>query len=143
MKHIQESIIGKKGSSPAIIPISGNIEFTYEVNRLSDPMCGWQATDSCAGWFLLKEPKKNIIIFWSPKSHYCPCKYIKDIGEYNLFENWFVVPNSLSSIRTAREVYDLISDDKWMGIYMRSAISDSVDLDMSSEIRDLIRKTIK
>ena len=143
MKHISESIIGRKGTAnKTIIHIPGTIEFMYEVDSLSNPLNGWMATDECDDWYLLIDQEKLIVMLWSPKANYFPFLYTDDDWKWHFNSAWNLAAKilpELKGVNSPSEIYDLISDaDHWDKYTAKKAIT-NVSIEMPKAIETLIR----
>ena len=143
MKTLQESIIGRKGSTnKIIIPIPGTIEFMYEVHSLSNPLNGWKATDKCDDWYLLVDQEKLIVMLWSPKANYFPFLYTDDDWKWHFGSAWNLAAKilpELKDVNSPEEIYDLISDaDHWDKYTAKKSIT-NVSIKMPKEVENLIR----
>ena len=144
MKTLQESIIGRKGSTnKTIIHIPGTIEFLYEINKLSSPINGWKATDKCNDWYLLVDQEKLIVALWSPKAKHYPFLYTVEVENgnfnriWNLVDSRFIIKN-FGDINNPNKIYDLITIDIWDN-YVEPLSLKNVTIKMPKEIENLIR----
>lgn len=136
MKHITESIIGRKGSVRNIIPIPGIIGFRYE--GLSGFAEGWKGSDRCGDWHLIMDSDRLMVLLYSPKAKFYPFLYRDDDWKWNFDTSWNLAVGT-NKIKTPGEMYDIMEDeDKWEWIFGNSAIY-KVFIEMPDKVEDLIR----
>ena len=143
MRSLQESIIGRKGSTnKTIIPIPGTIEFMYEADSPSNPMKGWKDTDKCDDWYLLVDQEKLIVLLWSPEANYFPFLYTDDDWKWHFNSAWNLATKSmpgLKGINNPGAIYVLMNNaDYWDNHIAKKSIT-NVSIEMPKEVEKLIR----
>lgn len=140
MKHITESIIGKKGSPNLnIFPIPGIITLKYEKE---DTL--WDGQDRCDGWYMIADPNRDMFILWSAKASYYPYVYAGGWGtpkwDSSVLDgfDWALLEGD-PGIKTPVEMYNIITDDSAFDGYAMGAIC-NVYVDIPEKIKKLIGK---
>ena len=76
MKHIQESIIGRKGTYSKITPIKDKLHWEFFEPDIYNLNYNYESKD----WYMFQND--DIVLFWNADSAYCPYFFKTDL-EYN------------------------------------------------------------